>query len=208
MIEPVYLCDGIRTPFGRYKGGLSSIRTDDLAALPLQCLIGKHPQIALDIDEVMLGCANQSGEDNRNVARMTGLTYCGHPMSCAAGLAALNAYRDDNLINRSRFLGGRMFKELQAMQKRHRVIGDVRGGDGLFAVVELVADADSKCMHRPWPEQPEALTAMAAAGLARGYSFATRGNLIILAPPLVIENMELESALAALDDLLTEFFPD
>lgn len=144
----------------------------------------------------------------RNQPLMAGLTYCGHPMSCAAGLAAVNAYRDDNLINRSRFLGGRMFKELQAMQKRHRAIGDVRGGDGLFAVIELVADADSRRPHRDWPEQPDALRALAEAGLARGYSFATRGNLIILAPPLVIENTELEAALAALDDLLTEFFPD
>lgn len=137
---------------------------------------------------------------------MTGLTYCGHPMSCAAGLAAIQAYRDENLINRSRFLGGRMFNELKSMQQRHPVIGDVRGGEGMFAIVELVADRDSKSLHTPWPDQPEALIAMSKAALARGYAFATRGNLIILAPPLVIEANDLELALTNLDELLTEFF--
>ena len=139
---------------------------------------------------------------------MTGLTYCGHPLSCAAGLAAVNAYRDENLINRSRFLGARMLAELKAMQARHAVIGDVRGGDGLFAVVELVADPVSKQLHVPWPAQPEALKRLAATALARGYAFATRGNLIILAPPLVIEVAELEQGLSALDALLAEFFAD
>ena len=73
-IRPVFLCDGLRTPFGRYRGGLSGIRTDDLAALPLRQLLARHS--ALDpaaIDEVILGCANQAGEDNRNVARMSAL---------------------------------------------------------------------------------------------------------------------------------------
>lgn len=139
---------------------------------------------------------------------MTGLTYCGHPLPCAAGLAAVNAYRDENLINRSRFLGARMFAELKAMQARHAVIGDVRGGDGLFAVVELVADPVSKQPHVPWPAQPEALKRLATTALARGYAFATRGNLIILAPPLVIEVAELEQGLSALDALLAECFAD
>lgn len=97
MIQPVFLCDGIRTPFGRYKGGLSAIRTDDLAALPLQQLMAKHPRLAGHIDEVILGCANQSGEDNRNVARMATL-LAGLPVTtpaftvnrlCASGLEAI-----------------------------------------------------------------------------------------------------------------------
>lgn len=139
---------------------------------------------------------------------MSGLTYSGHPMSCAVGLAALQAYQDENLINRSRYLGARMLTELKAMQERHAVIGDVRGGDGLFAIIELVADRDGKVPHAPWPQQPEALVRLAKAALARGYAFATRGNLIILAPPLVIDVSDLEQALSALDALLTEFFPD
>ncbi len=66
-----FLCDAIRTPFGRYGGALSSIRTDDLAALPLKALMARNPKVEwLEVDDVIYGCANQSGEDNRNVARM------------------------------------------------------------------------------------------------------------------------------------------
>jgi 3-oxoadipyl-CoA thiolase len=65
------ICDALRTPFGRYGGALSSVRTDDLAAIPLKALMERNPEVAWpDIDDVIYGCANQSGEDNRNVARM------------------------------------------------------------------------------------------------------------------------------------------
>jgi len=70
----VFICDGIRTPVGRYGGGLASVRTDDLAALPIAVLMERNPDVDwARIDDVMLGCANQAGEDNRNVARMAGL---------------------------------------------------------------------------------------------------------------------------------------
>jgi len=95
-----YICDGIRTPFGRYGGSLAPLRTDDLAALTLQQLMKRNSQIeAAAIDEVILGCANQSGEDNRNVARMA-LLLAGIPHSvpgitvnrlCASGLDAVIA---------------------------------------------------------------------------------------------------------------------
>jgi len=66
-----FICDAIRTPFGRYGGSLSSIRTDDLAAIPIKALMDRNAGVAwLQLDDVMFGCANQSGEDNRNVARM------------------------------------------------------------------------------------------------------------------------------------------
>ncbi len=66
-----YICDAIRTPIGRYSGSLSSIRTDDLAALPIQELVKRNPSVDWGaLDDVIYGCANQSGEDNRNVARM------------------------------------------------------------------------------------------------------------------------------------------
>ncbi len=67
----VFICDAIRTPFGRYGGALASIRTDDLAAIPLRGLIERNPQVDwVALDDVVFGCANQAGEDNRNVARM------------------------------------------------------------------------------------------------------------------------------------------
>ncbi len=66
-----YICDAIRTPFGRYAGALSSVRTDDLAAIPIRTLVERNPTIDWSaVDDVIYGCANQAGEDNRNVARM------------------------------------------------------------------------------------------------------------------------------------------
>ena len=67
----VFLCDGVRTPIGRYGGALAKVRTDDLAAVPIRALVKRHPEVDWSaLDEVVLGCANQAGEDNRNVARM------------------------------------------------------------------------------------------------------------------------------------------
>jgi taurine--2-oxoglutarate transaminase len=136
-----------------------------------------------------------------------GLTYCGHPLSCAAGAAAIGAYRDEKLIERSRRLGAQMFAELQRFATRHPVIGDVRGGHGLFAVVELVADRKTKAPIAPWPGQSEAMKALLAAAREAGVSFGSRGNLLILAPPLVIAEGELAEALGLLDRLLARFFP-
>src|SRR4029078_7555383 len=69
-----YICDYIRTPIGRYAGALSSTRADDLAAIPIKALIERNPNVNWEeIDDVILGCANQAGEDNRNLARMAGL---------------------------------------------------------------------------------------------------------------------------------------
>src|SRR5438874_9490904 len=70
-METAYICDAIRTPFGRYGGTLASIRTDDLAAIPLKALVERNAGIDWNaVDDVVYGCANQAGEDNRNVARM------------------------------------------------------------------------------------------------------------------------------------------
>ena len=73
-MNQAYICDAIRTPFGRYGGALSKIRTDDLAALPIRALIERNPGVDWTaLDDVIYGCANQAGEDNRNVARMAAL---------------------------------------------------------------------------------------------------------------------------------------
>ena len=79
-----YLCDGLRTPIGRYGGALSGIRTDDLGAIPLQALMARHPRLDWgQLEEVYFGCVNQAGEDNRNVARMSAL-LAGLPVTAAA----------------------------------------------------------------------------------------------------------------------------
>jgi 3-oxoadipyl-CoA thiolase len=74
FMNQAFICDAIRTPIGRYGGGLSTIRTDDLAALPIKALIERNPGVDWHrLDDVIYGCANQAGEDNRNVARMAAL---------------------------------------------------------------------------------------------------------------------------------------
>jgi 3-oxoadipyl-CoA thiolase len=79
--ETAYLCDAIRTPIGRFGGALAGVRVDDLAAVPLRALRERHPAIDWSqVDDVILGCANQAGEDNRNVARMA-LLLAGLPES-------------------------------------------------------------------------------------------------------------------------------
>src|ERR1700683_967616 len=74
-----YICDGIRTPFGRYGGALASVRTDDLAAIPIEALMKRNRSVDWAAsDDVVYGCANQAGEDNRNVGRMA-LLLAGMP---------------------------------------------------------------------------------------------------------------------------------
>ncbi|MBF6038665.1 MULTISPECIES: 3-oxoadipyl-CoA thiolase [Pseudomonas] len=98
MMRDVYICDAIRTPIGRFGGGLSTVRADDLAAVPIKALMERNPSVDWTaVDEVFLGCANQAGEDNRNVARMA-LLLAGLPESipgvtlnrlCASGMDAI-----------------------------------------------------------------------------------------------------------------------
>src|SRR5258706_1655433 len=97
-MSEAYICDPLRTPIGRYAGSLSSIRTDDLAALPLRALMARHPTLDWQaVDDVILGCSIQAGGDNRNAARMGGL-LAGLPVRvagatinrlCGSGLDAL-----------------------------------------------------------------------------------------------------------------------
>jgi taurine--2-oxoglutarate transaminase len=136
-----------------------------------------------------------------------GLTYCGHPLSCAAGVAAVRAYEDEGLIERSRRMGAELLVALRAMQQRHEIIGDVRGGHGLFAVVEFVKNRATRAPLAPYPEQPALLRTIAAEALAEGVSLAVRGNLLLIAPPLVIGESELADALGLIDRLLTKHAP-
>jgi 3-oxoadipyl-CoA thiolase len=97
-MRPVFICDSVRTPIGRFGGVLSSVRTDDLAAIPIRTLLQRNSKVDWSrLDDVILGCANQAGEDNRNVARMS-LLLAGLPDSipgatinrlCASGMDAV-----------------------------------------------------------------------------------------------------------------------
>ena len=93
-----FICDAVRTPFGRYGGALAGMRTDDLGAVPLRALMQRNAQVDWQaVSDVIFGCANQAGEDNRNVARMSAL-LAGLPLAvpgatvnrlCGSGLDAL-----------------------------------------------------------------------------------------------------------------------
>jgi 3-oxoadipyl-CoA thiolase len=97
-MKHAYIIDGIRTPIGNFKGGLSEVRADDMAALVIQKLMERNPNVPLDsIEDVIMGCANQAGDDNRNVARMA-LLLAGLPITvagetvnrlCASGMSAV-----------------------------------------------------------------------------------------------------------------------
>lgn len=132
----VFLCDGIRTPVGRYAGALASVRADDLAAIPIVALMERNPSVDWGaVDEVMLGCANQAGEDNRNIARMSSL-IAGLPQEvpavtlnrlCGSGLnavgscaAAIRAGEGDLMI-----AGG-----VESMSRSPFVIGKAGSGFG------------------------------------------------------------------------------
>ncbi|CCJ49227.1 3-oxoadipyl-CoA thiolase [Bordetella parapertussis] len=100
MTVQAFICDAIRTPFGRYGGALSSVRADDLAAVPIKALMARNPGVHWEeLDDVLYGCANQAGEDNRNVARMAAL-LAGLPIEvpgatinrlCGSGLDAVGS---------------------------------------------------------------------------------------------------------------------
>lgn len=100
MSTQAFICDAIRTPFGRYGGSLSSVRADDLAAIPIRALMARNPGVDWEaVGDVLLGCANQAGEDNRNVARMASL-LAGLPLGvpgatinrlCGSGLDAVGS---------------------------------------------------------------------------------------------------------------------
>lgn len=155
------------------------------AHLPLGAVV-VAAQVAAELEHQML---------------FTGLTYSGHPLSCGAGIAALDAYADEDLIGRARVVGSAMFAALEAMRQRHRCIGDVRGR-GMFAVLELVKERASREPLAGWTERGSVLTDLVREGKRRGVSFAVRGNLVILAPPLTIAEKDLADALAVLDELL------
>ncbi|MGN6588830.1 MAG: 3-oxoadipyl-CoA thiolase [Sphingomicrobium sp.] len=129
-----FICDAIRTPIGRYAGALSPVRGDDLAAIPIKALIDRNPNVDWgDLDDVILGCANQAGEDNRNVARMAGL-LAGLPDS--SGGVTLNRLCGSGL-------------DAVAMAAR-----SIRGGDA-----DLIIAGGSESMSRAPFVMPKAMSA-------------------------------------------------
>ena len=132
-MKNVYICDAIRTPVGRYGGCLAPVRADDLAAIPIKTLMERNPGLdPLAIDDVLLGCANQSGEDNRNVARMASLLAglpaevpaCTVNRLCSSGLNAVGIGANAILTGEAEMIiaGG-----VESMSRAPFVIGKANG---------------------------------------------------------------------------------
>jgi taurine---2-oxoglutarate transaminase len=133
-----------------------------------------------------------------------GLTYSGHPLACAAGVASIEAFREEGIVENSADLGEVLGEKLRDLADRHDVIGDVRG-KGLLYGVELVKDRETREPLVPFNASGEAFAPMAKvfkAALERGLYLFIRWNVIIVAPPLTITREELEEGLEILDEAL------
>ncbi len=151
-----------------------------------------------------LGAVVVNSEVNKKLSSQmlyTGLTYCGHPLSCAAGMAAVRAYEEENLIERSAQLGKYMFDMLKNIQAKYDIVGDVRG-EGLFAILEFVKDKKSKQPICNWHETSSEIKSLILEAREQGVSFANRANILILSPPLVIPEKDLEMSMEVLDKLI------
>ncbi len=131
-----------------------------------------------------------------------GLTYSGHALACAAGIATIEAYRDERLIERSARMGEVLLDEARGLMARHRSVGDVRGR-GLFVGIELVKDRTTKEMLERWNGPSSVLSnALKTALLARDVYVFCRWNMLFLAPPLTITEDELRLGIRAIDEVL------
>ena len=134
-----------------------------------------------------------------------GLTYSGHPLACAAGVASIEAFREEGIVENSAELGEVLGDGLAALADKHESIGEVRGL-GLFYGIELVKDRETREPLVPFNASGESFAPMAKiarAALDRGLYLMTHWNVIIVAPPLTITREELDEGLSILDEALT-----
>ncbi len=132
----------------------------------------------------------------------SGLTYSGHPVACAAGVAAVNAYRDERLIERGAKMGDLLMKELRTIAARHPSVGDVRG-KGLFAGIELVKDRATKEMLERWNGPSAKLqNAIKNVLFSRDVYVMNRWNMLFIAPPLTVSEDEIRVGVGAIDAAL------
>jgi taurine---2-oxoglutarate transaminase len=131
-----------------------------------------------------------------------GLTYSGHALACAAGIATIQAYKDERVIENAAAMGEVLGRELRGLMQRHPSVGDVRG-KGLMWGIELVKDRATKEMLERWNGPSQRLaTAMRNALMKRDVYALCRWNLIVVAPPLIVTEDELRIAVRALDEAL------
>ena len=133
-----------------------------------------------------------------------GLTYSGHLLACAAGIASIEAFQEEGIVENSAAIGEVLAEELARLQEKHEVIGEVRG-KGLFWGVELVRDRETREPLVPFNAAGEAFAPVARimkAAMERGLYLMTHWNVIMVCPPLTITREELDEGLAILDEVL------
>ncbi len=131
-----------------------------------------------------------------------GLTYSGHPLACAAGVACINYYEEADILKNVNEVGKILGEKLEEMKTSHQSVGDVRY-IGLFSAVELVKNKESKEPLVPYGKDPEGIMGK-ILGLLKERKFMTytHENMILVAPPLIITKEQLEEELAKLDEVL------
>ena len=133
-----------------------------------------------------------------------GLTYSGHPLACAAGVASIEAFREEGIVENSAAMGEVLAEELPRLADKHPSIGEVRGL-GLFWALELVKDRETREPLVPFNASGEAFAPMAKVGkaaLERGLYLMTHWNVVMVCPPLTITREELDEGLEKLDEAL------
>lgn len=133
-----------------------------------------------------------------------GLTYSGHPLGCAAGVACVNYYEEAHIMEHVNEVGAVLKAQLEALKEKHPCVGDVRS-IGLFSAVELVKDKETREALVPYGRDPDGVMGGIKGKLAaKGFMTYTHENIVIVAPPLIITEEQLLEELAKLDDVLTE----
>ncbi|MGE4555721.1 MAG: aminotransferase class III-fold pyridoxal phosphate-dependent enzyme [Desulfovibrionaceae bacterium] len=195
----LFICDEVMTGFGR-TGKWFGFQNFDIVPdiitmakgvnsgyVPLG-VVAVQSRIAEFFDNRMLYC---------------GLTYSGHPVCCAASLAAIDAYEEEGLIENASKLGEVFAEKLDAMKEKHPLIGDVRC-IGLFGAIEMVKDKQTREPLSPWNGPAGPMAEVAKRFDDQGVAAFLRWNYIFLAPPLIITEAELLDALSTIDRCLTE----
>ncbi|WP_319583524.1 aminotransferase class III-fold pyridoxal phosphate-dependent enzyme [uncultured Pseudodesulfovibrio sp.] len=193
------ICDEVMTGFGR-TGKWFGFQNFDIAPdiitmakgvnsgyVPLG-VVAVQKKIADFFDDTMLYC---------------GLTYSGHPVSCAAALACLDAYEEEGHIDNAARLAPIQAELLEGLKAKHPLVGDVRS-IGLFSVMEMVKDRETREPLSPWNGAPGLMAEITKRFDEKGLSVFVRWNYIFLTPPIIITEEQLRDAIAIMDECLTE----
>lgn len=156
---------------------------------------------ALPLGAVLMRDAIAARFEDRSI--VIGSTQTGNPIACAAGVAAIEAYKADGLIEQAAAKGRYLLEKLQALQAKHALIGEVRGL-GLLATVELVKDRVTREPLIPWNKPHRLQDELKRMFRERGVGLHVRSNQIVLSPPLIITEAQLDEGVAAIDDALGE----